>query len=81
VTSRLKALPRKYVNVAGSARLVQSLWRLQLLNELRLLVHPIVARAGKRLPAGETNQHPLRPVEARTCPTGMLCLTYQPAAR
>jgi dihydrofolate reductase len=78
---RLKSLPGKNMNVTGSARLVQSLLRENLLDELRLLVHPIVVGGGKRLLEGDTGQVPLKLVDSKTFDTGVLYLTYQPAAR
>jgi dihydrofolate reductase len=78
---RLKAMPGKNINVVGSARLVQSLLREQLLDELRLLVHPIVVGGGKRLLEGDTGQQPLRLVDSQTFETGVLYLTYQLADR
>jgi len=78
---RLKNSPGKQINVTGSAKLVQSLLRENLLDELRLLVHPIVVGGGKRLLAGDTGQHPLRLVDSQTFDTGVLYLTYQPADR
>lgn len=78
---RLKESPGKQINVTGSAKLVQSLLRGQLLDELRLLVHPIVVGGGKRLLEGETGQHPLKLVDSQTFDTGVLYLTYQPANR
>ena len=78
---RLKESPGKQINVTGSAKLVQSLLRENLLDELRLLVHPIVVGGGKRLLEGETGQQPLRLVDSQTFDTGVLYLTYQPADR
>lgn len=78
---RLKNMPGKNINVTGSAKLVQSLLRENLLDELRLLVHPIVVGSGKRLLAGDTGQVPLKLVDSRTFDTGVLYLTYQPADR
>jgi dihydrofolate reductase len=78
---RLKHSPGKQITVTGSAKLVQSLLREHLLDELRLLVHPIVVGGGKRLLEGETGQHPLQLVDSQTFATGVLNLTYQPADR
>ena len=78
---RLKALPGKNINVVGSAKLVQSLLREKLLDELRLLVHPIVVGGGKRLLEGDTGQVPLKLVDCQTFATSVLYLTYQPADR
>jgi dihydrofolate reductase len=78
---RLKQSSGKNINVVGSAKLLQSLLREQLLDELRLLVHPIVVGSGKRLLEGETGQHPLTLVDSQTFATGVLYLTYQPVDR
>jgi dihydrofolate reductase len=48
------------------------------LDELRLLVHPIVVGRGKRLFEGGGDRVPLRLVESRTFSTGVLYLTYAP---
>lgn len=76
---RLKAMPGKNINVVGSARLIQSLLRENLLDELRLLVHPILVGNGKKLFADGIGQHPLRLVDSQVFDTGVLYLTYQPA--
>jgi dihydrofolate reductase len=76
---RLKASPGKNLNVTGSAKLIQSLLREGLLDELRLLVHPIVVGKGKRLLDGDIGQVPLKLVDSQTFDTGVLYLTYVPA--
>jgi dihydrofolate reductase len=78
---RLKSMPGKTISVTGSAKLVQSLLRENLLDELRLLVHPIVVGGGKRLLEGDTGQVPLKLVDSQIFDTGVLYLTYQPADR
>jgi dihydrofolate reductase len=78
---RLKAMPGKNINVTGSAKLVQSLLRENLLDELRLLVHPIVVGSGKQLLAGDTGQVPLTLADSQIFNTGVLYLTYVPANR
>jgi dihydrofolate reductase len=77
--TRLKQQPGKNVGITGSPTLVRSLLRDDLLDELRLLVHPIVVGRGKRLFEGEGTQMPLKLVESKTFSTGVLYLTYQPA--
>jgi dihydrofolate reductase len=74
-------MPGKTISVTGSAKLVQSLLRENLLDELRLLVHPIVVGGGKRLLEGDTGQVPLKLVDSQIFDTGVLYLTYQPADR
>ena len=78
--TRLKQQPGKNISVVGSATLVRSLLREDLLDELRLLVHPIVVGRGKRLFEDGGGQKALRLVESKTFSTGVLSLTYQPAA-
>ena len=78
--NRLKQQPGKNIAITGSGTLVRSLLRDGLLDELRLLVHPIVAGSGKRLFPDGIGQQPLQLVDAKTFSTGVLYLTYQPAA-
>ena len=47
--TKLKQQPGKNIGITGSATLVRSLLRDNLLDELRLLVHPVVVGSGKRL--------------------------------
>jgi dihydrofolate reductase len=77
--TKLKQQPGKNISITGSGTLVRSLLRDGLLDELRLLVHPIVVGSGKRLFEGEIGQTPLKLVESKTLSTGVLYLTYQPA--
>jgi dihydrofolate reductase len=60
---------------------VRSLLRDGLLDELRLLVHPIVVGSGKRLFEEGIGQVPLKLVESKTFSTGVLSLAYAPADR
>jgi len=65
--------------VHGSARLVQTLVDNDLVDELRLMVYPVVLGVGKRL-FGETgNKKPLRLVESKVVGDGVAILIYQPA--
>jgi dihydrofolate reductase len=50
-----------------------------LLDELRLLVHPVVVGSGKRLFDGMGEQVALTLVDSRTLSTGVLSLIYTPA--
>jgi dihydrofolate reductase len=76
--THLKQQPGKDIGVTGSATLVQSLLEAGLLDELQLLVHPIVVGHGKRLFRDESKKTGLKLVEAKTFSTGVLALTYQP---
>ena len=75
----LKQQPGKNIGITGSGTLVASLLRAGLLDELRLLVHPIVVGKGKRLFATEGEARGLRLADAQTFSTGVLYLTYTPA--
>jgi len=76
----LKEQPGKEIGTVGSATLVRSLIRAGLLDELRLLVHPIVVGKGAKLFEEGMGQVPLKLVASRTFSTGVLYLTYAPAA-
>jgi dihydrofolate reductase len=78
--TRLKQQPGKNISVVGSGALIRSLLREGLLDELRLLVHPIVVGHGKRLFPDGSEQRPLELVESKTFANGVLYLTYRPAA-
>jgi dihydrofolate reductase len=76
--SRLKQLPGKDISISGSGALVRSLLQDDLLDELRLMVHPIVVGSGKRLFKEGGDRKTLRLVDSKTFSTGVLYLTYQP---
>ena len=62
--------------VAGSARLAQGLLAADLLDELRLMVFPVVLGGGKRLFADDGRKVPLALTDARTVGAGIQLLTY-----
>ena len=75
----LKQEPGKDIAITGSGTLVRTLLRDGLLDELRLLVHPVVVGRGKRLFPDGVEQMGLQLADSQTFPTGVLYLTYQPA--
>jgi len=75
----LKQQPGRNIQIAGSPTLVRSLLRDGLLDELTLMVHPIVVGGGKRLFTSGTFGTMLALVESRRLVSGVLCLTYVPA--
>jgi dihydrofolate reductase len=77
--SRLKEQPGKDISISGSPTLVRSLLEEDLLDELRLMLHPIVVGSGKRLFEEGGDQKALQLVDSKTFSTGVLYLTYQPA--
>ncbi len=66
--------------VAGSAQLVQGLLEHDLVDELRLMVFPVLLGAGKRLFGDVTAKKPLNLVDSKTLGAGIALLTYEPAA-
>ena len=70
----LKQQPGKDISITGSGTLVRTLLRDGLLDELRLLVHPIVVGHGKRL-FDDGEQVPLQLTDSTTFSTGVLSLT------
>jgi dihydrofolate reductase len=76
--ARLKEQPGGSLGITGSGTLVRSLLRAGLLDELHLLVHPIVVGSGKRL-FDDGPQVPLRLTDSQIFSTGVLNLTYQRA--
>jgi dihydrofolate reductase len=77
--ARLKAQPGKNISMSGSATLVRWLLANDLLDELRLLVHPIVVGRGQRLFDGEIAGMPLKLASSATFETGVLDLLYRRA--
>jgi dihydrofolate reductase len=76
--ARLKEQPGRDILVIGSPTLVRSLLRDGLLDELALIVHPIVAGGGTRLFEDLSFGTALRLVDSRTFDTGVVSLTFEP---
>jgi dihydrofolate reductase len=75
---KLKRRPGKDITVLGSADLVNALLRDGLLDELRLMVHPIILGSGKRLFGEGGDSRALELEDSKTFETGVLYLTYRP---
>jgi dihydrofolate reductase len=69
----------KDIQVMGSGELVQTLIRHSLVDEYRLMIHPLVLGTGKRLFRDETPLTRFRLVDSNASGTGVLLLTYRPA--
>src|SRR3954454_15380705 len=65
--------------VAGSIQLVQGLIENDLVDELRLMVFPVVLGAGRRLFGETSEKNSLRLTDSKTVGDGVEVLTYQPA--
>jgi dihydrofolate reductase len=64
------------VVVHGSAQLVQGLIANDLLDELRLMVYPVVLGSGKRLFGGTDDKKPLKLTDSKIVGDGVAILTY-----
>ena len=78
--ARLKQEPGKNILIPGSATLVGSLLRHGLLDELGLMVCPVLVGRGKRLFEDGGGGVPMTLVSTKTLTNGVLNLTYRPAA-
>jgi dihydrofolate reductase len=77
--SKLKQQPGQDILIAGSADLVHTLMQHDLIDEYRIMVHPVVVGSGKRLFRDGSDTKVLRLVETKTFGSGVVVLTYQPA--
>ncbi len=76
--SKLKQQLGQNILVHGSAKLVQSLLAADLVDELQLLVHPIVWGSGSRLFKDQAKSAKLELIELKSLDKGVLLLRYQP---
>jgi dihydrofolate reductase len=79
--SRLKQQPGKNIGVAGSPTLVRSLLQADLLDELTLMIHPVIVGRGKRFLKEGGDLKRLKLVNSKISGTGVALLTYQPAKK
>ena len=79
--AKMKKQPGKNIGVAGSRTLVESLLQNDLLDELVLMMHPMVVGHGKRLfKDGRALKGP-KLVDSRTARTRVAILVYQSRSR
>lgn len=76
--ARLKQQPGKNIAVNGSPTLARSLLQNDLLDELVLMIHPVIVEKGKHLfkDGGELKRMKL--VDSKITRSGVAVLTYQP---
>jgi dihydrofolate reductase len=67
------------LHVIGSAELVQSLIEHDLVDELRLMIDPLLLGGGKRIFPNDGSLTPLRLVDSEVTTTGAILATYAPA--
>jgi len=77
--SKLRQGPGGDIVVHGSAQLVQTLLEHDLVDELRLMVFPVVLGTGKRLFGDTSDKKRLRLADSNTVGDGIAILIYQPA--
>jgi len=77
----LKQQPGQDILLSGSADLVHTLMQHDLIDEYRLMGHPIVLGSGKRLFRDTGDMKVLKLVETKTFSSGIIVLTYHPAER
>ena len=73
---RMKQQSGKDMHAVGGATLVGSLMNQRLIDELRLVVHPIVLGGGKALFKDVKERHALTFVVAKPLESGLVRLTY-----
>jgi dihydrofolate reductase len=66
------------VTIPASFQLARTLMQHGLVDELRLMIYPIVLGAGERLFGETSDRKPMRLVNTRTLGGGVAHLTYQP---
>jgi dihydrofolate reductase len=77
--SKLREGPGGDIVVHGSAQLVQTLLENDLVDELRLMVFPVVLGSGKRLFGDTSDKKTLRLVDSRTVGDGVNIVIYKRA--
>jgi dihydrofolate reductase len=78
--AKLKDSLEGEISVHGSAQLAQTLLEHGLVDELRLMVFPVVLGSGKRLFAAGEEKKTLRLSSSKTVGDGIAILIYEPAA-
>jgi len=76
--TKLKGQYDRDIAVHGSPQLVQALIEHDLVDELRLMVYPVIVGAGKRLFAGTSGTKRLQLAETKTVGDGIHILVYRP---
>jgi dihydrofolate reductase len=77
--TKLKQQPGQDLLIYGSGELVDELTGLGLIDEYRLMVHPVIVGTGKRIFNGGT-EHALRLTDTTTTSTGVVVVTYATTA-
>src|SRR5258706_1556941 len=78
--TNLKKIVDGNIVVHGSAKLVQGLLENNLLDELRLMIFPVILGSGKRLFGDTTDKKQLQLIDSKKVGDGVAILTYERAA-
>jgi dihydrofolate reductase len=79
--AKLKRQPGNELQVHGSAALVRTLMKHNLVDEYRLLIHPVVLGNGKRLFADGTTPAALKLIDTKTTSRGVVAHVYRPSGK
>jgi dihydrofolate reductase len=77
--SKLRQRPGGDIVVHGSAQLVQTLLEHDLVDELRLMIYPVVLGTGRRLFGETSDKRRLRLTDSKTVGDGITICIYEPA--
>jgi dihydrofolate reductase len=72
----LRDAPGRDINIMGSAKLVRSLMEEDLVDELNLMIEPIVLGGGKTIFSADGAARPFKLVESVTASTGVQICQY-----
>ncbi|GAC1400499.1 MAG: dihydrofolate reductase family protein [Ktedonobacteraceae bacterium] len=79
--AKLKQQPGQDILLSGSGELVHTLMHHDLIDEYRLMVHPVVLGGGKRLFRDADDKAVLKLVDTKSFSSGVVVLSYQPAGK
>jgi dihydrofolate reductase len=77
--AKLKRQPGRELQVHGSATLIRTLMKHGLVDEYRLLIHPVVLGSGQRLFAGGTTPAALELIDTKVTSRGVVTHIYRPS--
>lgn len=75
---KLKQQPGKDIAIPGSATLLRTMLYADVVDELNLTIHPVLAGKGKRLFQEGDELKRLKLIDAKISQTGVAILTYEP---
>ena len=76
--SKLKEQPGKDIAILGSSELTMSLTNMELVDEYRIMINPVVLGSGKSLFRGFANRLNLKFIKSKTFNSGNILLYYRP---